>query len=220
MKQKPLLAMILGASLMTGLQCQTAQAQPIVLNPLTPGGPADTGTSVLADALGANTGPEAITISWSVSESSNRVYTYTYTVNNPVGDVVLDNNGNPTLTPEIVDAYSVGFDTTQPGNYIMNSQTGGLVDLNNLSGGLFWAFTPINPGTSSGPLSYQSDNAPAPGNANAQDRNPPSPWASDPDGQEVPIPTTIPEPSTTILLALASLFMPFRSRLFQFFRKG
>jgi hypothetical protein len=210
---KPVVGLSFSAALIAGIQCQTAQAQ---LSLLTPGGPADTGTSVLADALGTNTGPEAITISWSVSESLSDVYTYTYVVNNPVGDVVLDNNGNPTLTPEIVDAYSVGFDTTQPGNYIMNSQIGGLIGLNNGSAGLFWAFTPINPGTSSGPLSFQSDNAPILGNANAQDRNPPSPWSSSPDGQQVPVPGAVPEPSTTALFALTGLFLvPFRSKLLQ-----
>ncbi len=218
--EKPLGVLAFGTILTTGLLCQTAQAQPIVLLPLSPGGPADTGTSVLADSYGSNSGPEAITVYWSVSESSNAVYTYTYAISNAVGDVVLDNNGNPTLTPEIVDAFSVGFDTTQPGLYIMNSQVGGLFDLNNLSAGLFWAFTPVNPGTVSGPLSFQSDMPPIPGNANAQDRNPPSPWASNPDGQEVPVPGEVPEPSTTVLLALASALLPFRSTLSQFIRRG
>jgi hypothetical protein len=201
---------------LAGLQNQSAQA----LGLLTPGGPADTGTSVLADALGANTGPEAITISWSVSESLADVYTYTYVVNNPVGDVVLNNDGSPSTTPEIVDAFSVGFNTTLPGAFVMGSQTGGVYDANNGTGGLFWAFTPVNAGTSSGPLSFQSDNAPTLGNANAQDRNPPSPWASNPDGQQVPIPNAVPEPSTMVLFALASFLMPMRSRLFRFIRKG
>ena len=207
---KPLVVLALGAILIAGLRCQTAQAQEVLLN--------ESGTSVLADALGANTGPEAITVFWSVVENVSSVYTYTYSVSNAVGDVVLDNHGNPTSTPEIVDAFSVGFDTTQPGAYIMNSQQGGLYDANNGSAGLFWAFAGINPGTVSGPMSFQSDLPPVLGNANAQDRNPPSPWSSNPNGQQVPVPGAVPEPPATILLALASL-LPFRSRLVQFIRK-
>ena len=207
---KPLVVLALGAILIAGLRCQTAQAQEVLLN--------TSGSSVLADALGANTGPEAITVFWSVVENVSSVYTYTYSVSNAVGDVVLDNHGNPTSTPEIVDAFSVGFDTTQPGAYIMNSQQGGLYDANNGSAGLFWAFAGINPGTVSGPMSFQSDLPPVSGNANAQDRNPPSPWSSNPDGQPVPVPGAVPEPPATILLALASL-LPFRSRLVQFIRK-
>ena len=218
--EKPFVGLAFGLVLLGGLQCQTSQAQPIVLLPLTPGGQADTGTSVLADALGSNSGPEAITVYWSVNESSNHVFTYSYQISNAVGDVVLDNSGHPTSTPEIVDAFSVGFDTTQPGAYIMNSQQGGLYDANNGSAGLFWAFAGINPGTVSGPMSFQSDLPPVLGNANAQDRNPPSPWSSNPNGQPVPVPGAVPEPPATILLALASLLLPFRSRLSQFIRKG
>ena len=217
--EKPFVGLAFGLVLLGGLQCQTSQAQPIVLLPLTPGGQADTGTSVLADALGSNSGPEAITVYWSVNESSNHVFTYSYQISNAVGDVVLDNNGNPTLTPEIVDAFSVGFDTTQPGAYINNSQVGGLFPLNNGPDGLSWFIQPVNPGTIGLPVSFQSDLPPIPGNANAQDRNPPSPWASNPDGQEVPIPGAVPEPPTTILLALASVLLPFRSRLFQVIRR-
>src|ERR1017187_7359346 len=126
---KPLVVLALGAILIAGLRCQTTQAQEVLLN--------ESGSSVLADALGANTGPEAITVFWSVVENVSLVYTYTYSVSNAVGDVVLDNHGNPTSTPEIVDAFSVGFDTTQPGAYIMSSQQGVLYDANNGSAGLF-----------------------------------------------------------------------------------
>jgi hypothetical protein len=209
---KSLVVLALGATLIAGLRCQTVQAQEVLLN--------ESGSSILADSLGANTGPEAITVYWSVVENVSLVYTYAYSVSNAVGDVVLDNSGNPTSTPEIVDAFSVGFDTTAPGAFIMGSQTGGLYDANNGSAGLFWAFAGVNPGQVNGPLSFQSDLPPTLGNANAQDRNPPSPWSSNPNGQQVPVPGAVPEPPTTILLALASLLLPFRSRLSQFIRKG
>src|ERR1035441_6860178 len=90
--EKPFVGLAFGLVLLAGLQCQTSQAQPIVLLLLTPGGQADTGTSVLADALGSKSGPEAITVYWSVNESSNHVFTYSYQISNAVGDVVLDNN--------------------------------------------------------------------------------------------------------------------------------
>src|ERR1017187_10609746 len=126
---KTIVALAVGAILLSGLLGQTAQAQ-LLLN--------ESGTSILADSLGANTGPEALPISWSVVENASLIYTYTYTVNNPVGDVVLDNTGTPTSTPEPVDAFSVGFDTTAGGAYISGSQTGGLFDENNGTAGLFW----------------------------------------------------------------------------------
>ena len=192
---KTIIALAAGAILLSGLLGQTAQAQ-LLLN--------ESGTSILADSLGANTGPEALPISWSVVENASLIYTYTYTVNNPVGDVVLDNTGTPTSTPEPVDAFSVGFDTTAPGAYIMNSQTGGVFDENNGPVGLFWLLGSVNPGTSSGPLSFQSDRPPTLGNANAQDANPPSPWSSNPNGQQVPVPITVPEPGTWALVAIGT----------------
>src|ERR1039458_2189346 len=111
---KTIVALAVGAILLSGLLGQTAQAQ-LLLN--------ESGTSILADSFGTATGPEALTVSWSVVESVTLGYTYSYSVNNPVGDVVLGNTGLPTSTPENVDAFSVGFDTTAPGAYIMNSQT-------------------------------------------------------------------------------------------------
>ena len=191
---KTIIALAVGAILLSGVLGQTAQA--VLLN--------ESGTSILADSLGINTGPEALPISWSVVESANLVYTYTYTVNNPLGDVVLDNTGLPTLTPEPVDAFSVGFDTTVPGAYIAASQTGGVFDENNGPVGLFWLLGSVNPGTSSGPLSFLSDLPPTLGNANAQDANPPSPWSSYPDGQQVPVPLTVPEPGTWVLVAMGT----------------
>ena len=192
---KTIVALAVGAILLSGLLGQTAQAQ-LLLN--------ESGTSILADSFGTATGPEALTVSWSVVESVTLGYTYSYSVNNPVGDVVLGNTGLPTSTPENVDAFSVSFDTTVAGAYIAASQTGGVFDENNGNGGLFWAFAAVNPGTSSGPLSFLSDLPPTLGNANAQDANPPSPWSSNPFGQQVPVPTTVPEPGTWVLVAMGT----------------
>jgi hypothetical protein len=186
---KTIVALAVGAMLLSGLLGQTAQA--VLLN--------ESGTSILADSLGTATGPEALTVSWSVVENVSLVYTYSYSVNNPVGDVNL-NNGSP----EPVDSFSVAFDTTAPGAFITGSQTGGGFDLNNGASGLFWAFAPVNPGTSSGPLSFESDQPPTLGNANAQDANPPSPWSSNPDGQQVPVPIAVPEPGTWVLVAIGT----------------
>jgi len=206
---KPSVALTSGAILLSCLLGQSAQGQGALalLN--------ESGTSILADAFGTATGPEALTVSWSVVESVSLVYTYSYVVNNPLGDVLLNNNGSPTSNPEIVDAFGVGFNTTVPGAYIMNSQTGGTSDQNNGTGGLFWSFTAIQPNTSSPILSFQSDLPPTQGFADAQDANPPSPWSSFPDGQTVPIPA-VPEPATTALLALTMtslLLLPFRHNI-------
>jgi hypothetical protein len=202
---KPSVALASGAILLTSLLLgREAQAQGVLLLN-------ESGTSILADAYGTATGPEALTVSWSVVESVSLVYTYSYVVNNPLGDVLLNNNGSPTTSPEIVDAFGVGFNTTSPGAYIMNSQTGGTSDQNNGMGGLFWSFTAVQPGTSSPILSFQSDLPPTQGYADAQDANPPSPWSSFPNGQTVPIPA-VPEPATMALLTLTTGILLLLSR--------
>ena len=199
---KPIVAVATGAILLCGVVCQTVQAQ-LVLGPLTPGGPPDVGTSILADSFGVNSGPEALPVLWAVSENAAGIYTYAYQVYNPSGDVLLNNNGSPTTTPEIVDAFSVSFDTTNPSLYIPGSQSAGAGNQVNGTSGLFWTFGAVNPGGSSPVLSFESLEPPAPGNANAQDANPPSPWSSNPSGQEVPVP--IPEPASMTLLTLTAL---------------
>jgi len=202
---KPSVTVALGVILLTGLSNQRIEAQgQLLLN--------ESGTSILADAFGTATGPEALAISWSVVENSSLIYTYSYVVNNPLGDVLLNNNGSPTTTPEIVDAFGVDFNTTVPGAYVMNSQTGGVSDQNNTIDGLFWSFTAVQPNTSSPILSYQSLMPPTQGFADAQDANPPSPWSSFPDGQTVPVPaTSVPEPSTMALLVGIFVLLPFQS---------
>jgi hypothetical protein len=125
------------------------------------------------------------------------VYTYTYTINNPAGDVMLPGSPNPG-SPEIVDSFGVTFDASAPGAAV-SGPTGSLFEENVGTGGLFWFIYPvIEPGTSSGPLSFQSDDAPTFGNASATDDNPPSPWTSINGGQEVPVPmTSVPDAMST-----------------------
>ena len=132
--------------------------------------------------------PEALTVDWSVAEDGSGIYTYSYTIQNPAGDVILNDAGEPTSTPEVVDAFSIGFDTTLPGAYVPVSQAGGSTEQNNGVDGLFWSFATVNPGADSPALSFQSYLAPGLGNANAQDGNPPSPWSTIPGGQQLPVP--------------------------------
>lgn len=173
----------------------------------------ETGTATLADAFGAASGPEALTVSWSVVENASDIYTYSYTVNNPAADVVLNNSGSPTSQPAAVDAFSVAFDTTVPGALVAASQSGGIFDQNNGATGLLWLMSPVTPGSSSPTLSFQSDSAPGLGDAGALGSTPPGPWSSAPSGQLVPVPsagpTIVPEPKTTALLGFAALaFIP------------
>jgi len=203
-------ALASGAILLSGLLLgQTAQATLVT-----------SGTAQLADVLGVDTGAEALTVSYAVNVTAG-VYTYTYSVANPIGDVILppaQGAGNP----EVVDAFAVAFNTTLPGAYVPASQTGGTAQQNNGVSGLFWSFTGVNPGSSSPTLSFQSDLPPVLGNANASDANPPSPWSSAPFGQQVPVPPpqVSPEPTTTALFALTLLLLPFRSTLGRFLRQS
>jgi hypothetical protein len=93
-------ALASGAILISGLMLgQTARATLVT-----------SGTAQLADVLEVDTGPESLTVSYSVNLVGG-IYTYAYTVANPVGDVILapaQGAGNP----EIVDAFSVAFNTT------------------------------------------------------------------------------------------------------------
>jgi hypothetical protein len=203
---KPIVALATGVILLCGVVCQTVQAQ-LVLGPLTPGGPADTGTSILADSSGSGpTSPESLTVTWAVSENVADVYTYAYQVYNPPGDVLL--GGPDAGQAEIVDSFSVLFDTTDPSLYIPGTQSAGSGNQVNGTSGLFWTFPAVNPGGLSPGLSFESLEPPTSGNANAQDGNPPSPWSSSPSGQEVPVP--IPEPASMTLLALSALSLLMR----------
>jgi len=203
---KPILALLPGAFLLMGVLCPTAQAQSVI-DPTT--------TYTLATVLGSQAPPEAITVTTEVTELDN-VYTYTYIVNNPAGDVILSGGSGP----EDVGTFSLGFDTTQPGAYVANSMSGGQANLVLGNSGLTWVLAPaggpsaVAPGFSSATLSFQSLDGPTLGNANATDNgDSPSPWASNPSGQQVPIPQLVPEPSTISLLAGFLLLLPFRSKI-------
>jgi hypothetical protein len=204
---KPIIALACGAILICGSFCQTTQAKGM-LN--------ESGDSTLADVNGAATGPEALTVSWSVVETAPSDYVYTYTVNNPADDVLL---GGPNAgSPEIVDFFSVDFNTLVTGA-VVSGPTGG-TGSGVAAGGVSWGLdTPVvNPGTTSGPLSFDSELPPSPGDATANDSNPPAPWASFPDGQVVPVPGTgnFPVPDSTNSMALLAgvlLLLPFGSAM-------
>jgi hypothetical protein len=195
---QPIGALLSGAILLPGLLCQPAQAQTGLLN--------ESGTSILADVNGTASGSEALTVSWWVVENSPADYTYTYIVNNPVGDVLLPGSYSPG-SPEIFDAFSITFDASYPGA-ITSTPTGGSTANNLGAFGLYWTMSPgVQPGNNSGPLSFQSAMPPVMGNASASDDNPPSPWSSSPYGQMVPVPdppAAVPEPPILVLLAMAA----------------
>jgi hypothetical protein len=195
-------ASVAGVVLLCALACQTTHGQGL-LN--------ESGVAILADTFGSASGPDALLVSWSVAENQSDVYTYSYVVINPPGDVVLNNNGVPTLSPESVDAFSVVFNTLASGAFISGSEAGGTSGQNDGEDGLFWSFSPIQPNASSPTLSFESDLPPMLGNANAQDDNAPSPWSSFPNGQQVAIPISVPEPSGAGLFVFgAMLVFPFQ----------
>jgi hypothetical protein len=201
---KPVIALASGAILLGSVGsvlCQTAQAQSVII-PWT--------TVPLADVVGVATGPDALAVAYEVTENPfDGVYTYSYTVDNPSGD------------PAIVEAFSIGFNTSPAGAVLTGSVMGGAAWANTGTG-LLWVDI-ITPGNNSGTLyggvslSFESYDVPTYGNADATGSdNPPSPWASDPYGSQVPVPNTVvvPEPTTTALLALtALLLLPFRSTI-------
>ena len=208
---KPIIiALALAATLAAVVFSPAARAQGLL---------SESGSATLADVFGTATGPEALTVNWSVVESPSFVYTYTYAVQNPAGDVLLNDNDTPTSSPEVVDAFSVQFNTTVPGAYVADSQSGGATEQDNGTAGLFWSFAAVSPGASSPALSFQSDLPPGQGNANALGDNPPAPWTSVPNGQEVPVPSSVPEPATFSLLAGTLLLFPFRAAIDRLGRK-
>jgi hypothetical protein len=194
-----------GAFLLSGAFCPSVQASLLI----------ESGTSTLVNASAT----EPLTVTWSVTETGS-TYTYSYIVNNPVGDVQLNSNtGKKTTNPETVDYFSVGFDTTVPGAYILSTQAGGNSMLNNGVNGLSWNFAAVNPGSSSPTLSFESSLYPGSASANASDHNPPSPWYSSPGGQLVPAPVAaVPEPTTLISGAL--LLLPFGASTLRIMRRN
>jgi hypothetical protein len=196
---KPMIALVCGAILfaVTG---QTAQAALL----------SESGTSILADVNGTTAPPEALTVSWSVVENASFIYTYSYIVHNPSGDVLLPGSYAPGK-PEEFDTFTLSFNSSAPGAVIPGTISGGTTSAN-LGNGIFWfLYPPVYAGSSSGALSYESDNAPSWGNAGATDDNPPSPWSSFPDGQKVPV---APDSTSTLaLLAGMLLLLPVGSAM-------
>jgi hypothetical protein len=174
----PIVALVSGAILLSGLLCQTAQAQCIL-----------SGTAILADHAGV--AADDLTVAYKVTDHSG-VYTYDYTVSNPRTDRA------------IVALFEVGFDATSA-TVVAGSITGGFLREMIPGRGVEWV-TVIMPGHNSRTLSFESDEAPVLANADANGfPEPPAPWAStNPDGGQVPVPdppTAVPEPATTALLA-------------------
>jgi hypothetical protein len=206
---KPVVALSSTAFLIFAALAPKAQAQSTLI---------ESGTSQLADVFGTSTGSEALSVSWFVLQNTDTgIYTYGYMVSNPTGDVLLNSSGSPTTTPESVDYFSIGFDTTQTGAYLSGSSPVGATLINNGINGLGWALPAVGPGGNSGLMAFESSEAPTMGSAEADGENPPGPWSSVPNGQTVPVPgpggaKTVPEPTTTALLGLALSILPFRLR--------
>jgi len=176
-------ALSFGGILLTGLLCQTSQAQTILYN----------STATLPDNAGIT--DDNLSVAYTVTEDASGLYTYDYTVTNP---------GTDTAT---VSDFEVGFNTATAS--VMNITGGGSVN-----NGVDWD-TVITPGNNSGTLSFQSYDPPILANANANGApNLPAPWASsNPGGTQVPVPSVVPEPATTTLLALTALLLPMRHSL-------
>lgn len=208
MKTQPysFFALLSTAILIEGVLCQTSQAQGL-LN--------ISGTSTLAPSLtpigGYGASPqEYLSVSWSVVENPSGIYLYSYTVHNPVGDVLMNPSGGLTSTPEIFDSLAVDFNTTVAGEYLPGTQTGGSFQLVNTVD-LAWFFNPaVAAGSSAPTVTFQSDFPPTSGNASADGA---IPWSSvSPNGQELAVPdppSAVPEPSSAALVAMAGLlFVP------------
>jgi hypothetical protein len=196
--KKMKLILACGAILASGGIWQTAHAS-IVLG--------TTYTSILADAEGSTSVPQALTVNWEVTKSG-AIYTYSYKLNDPVGE-----KNATTGKEEFVDNFAVSFDTTVAGAVIAGSQTGG-VFYPSSAGDLTWDITGIGPG-SSATMTFQSYLPPTYGDADANDANLPSPWASAPYGQQVAVP--VPEPTT--MIAGAMLLLPFGASTLRSLRK-
>jgi hypothetical protein len=173
------------------------------------------GSSLLAPSLApvggyAENPQEYLVVSWSVVEDASDIYTYSYSIKNPAGDVLLNSSGVPTSTLEIFDSFSVDFNLATPGAYRPGTIGGAAFqEVNDID--LAWFFSPSVPAGSTGPtVSFESDLPPSFGNANASDAVPPSPWSSiGPGGQLVPVPAAVPlpEPPGVALLGIAGLLL-------------
>jgi hypothetical protein len=122
-----------------------------------------------------------ITVYWGVNQVGS-----TYTYNYEIYDTSSDS----------VDSLNVSFNTLPVG--ALTGEAGGSFNTSDANG-VTWFFPAVTTGLTSGILDYTSNFAPTWGNANGADANPPSPWASDPLGQQVPVPI-VPDSGTTVAL--------------------
>jgi hypothetical protein len=192
----PLFVLPLGAALLSTLLCQRAQAQSAVPDP---------GSATLASIANAGATSDMLTVNYGVSYTSganSSYYTYDYTI------------FNPSTSGALVESFNLAFNTT-PAGAVFDLSGGAQV---NGSAGVTWDVA-VLPGQTSASLSFESDYGPTMNNASAgggnENDNLSAPWASNPGGQQVAVPntTTVPEPATTTLLALALGLVPFRSFL-------
>ena len=181
----------------------------------------ESGTAVLGDVIGTPTPtPEDLTVDYSVNLTGS-TYTYSYTINNPAGDMILggQNAGNP----EIAESFQLNFNTAL--EYIPGSATStapgwtAAADLDINGNGLTWVQLLITNGFSQ-TVTFQPPYGPVLGAANASDASPPAPWSSlSPNGQLVPIPQPlgVPDGGMTVallggsLMALGAIRRIFRS---------
>ena len=195
---KPIIALASGAVLLSGLLCQTAHAQSVVLGQSYP--------VTLADLNGSGTasGPNALPVTFVVTDvpaDAPTPYLYSYTINNT-------SSGAGSWA---VESFSVNFVSTGANVVADVNAAGG----QNGGQGVEWSSIFIAP-SSSETLTFESDDAPVLGNANAGGApNGPAPWASSPNGSQVAVPSTVPEPEVASLLGLALLLAPFRFALFR-----
>jgi hypothetical protein len=152
----------------------------------------ESGISALAYSNGTGTSPasEELTVNWSVIETAPGIYDYSYTVNNPMDDVIIASG-----LPEEVDAFSVTFNTAT----LIGSPAGGVFPSPFVAPtGVEWLLGAIPAGSSSGPYTFVADAPPKWGDAAASDQQAPSPWNSIPNGQPVPVPS--PDSASTVAL--------------------
>jgi len=211
---KPIVALATGGISFIFLAGATAQAQVTLVS---------SGTATLADVYDTATGPEALTVTWFVVDNaSSGVYTYSYNVNKPTGDVQLTYpGGQSTGIPETFSSFDLSFNASLPGAVLnMTVPQGGTV-VNNGAAGLAWTFASVDPGNSSPLLAFQSSQPPTLSPASAGGGAiPPSPWSTIPAGQPVAAPRAVPEPATTLLFLTPLLFWPFSSNLRRFFGRA
>jgi len=189
---KPNIALACGAMLLFGMLCQSANAE--------------SGTSILATQ--ATTDPsEQLTIDWSVVENSG-VYTYTYDVYNPSGDVLWP--ATDPAVPESFEDFYIGV------NYsLVTSISDGGTDFGSHS--IKWFLDPsIAPGSSTGDLVITSDYGPVMSSAKANDQNEPSPWNTTyAGGTPIPVPGAVPDTANTMILLGSTLVLLPLARLFR-----